>query len=90
MDRRDLLKLSGCARDVRIEAQSAPAFAAPAIPTVRVGGLGLGGDRVLDGNDRWQDASAALAEFEHPSWKEIAAQAHGRWTTTPPLPIARM
>ncbi len=24
-------------------------------------------------NDRWQDAAAALAEFEHPLWKEIAA-----------------
>jgi hypothetical protein len=28
-------------------------------------------------NDRWQDAAAALAEFEHPLWKEIAAQAQG-------------
>jgi hypothetical protein len=27
--------------------------------------------------DRWQDASAALAEYEHPLWKEIAAQAQG-------------
>ena len=28
-------------------------------------------------NDRWQDAAAAQAEFEHPLWKEIAAQAQG-------------
>jgi hypothetical protein len=28
-------------------------------------------------NDRWQDAAAAFAEFEHPLWKEIAAQAQG-------------
>jgi hypothetical protein len=28
-------------------------------------------------NDRWQDAASALAEFEHPLWKEIAAQAQG-------------
>jgi predicted dehydrogenase len=27
--------------------------------------------------DRWQEASEALAEFEHPLWKEIAAQAQG-------------
>jgi len=27
--------------------------------------------------DQWQEASAALAEFEHPLWKEIAAQAQG-------------
>jgi len=28
-------------------------------------------------NDQWQEASAGLAEFEHPLWKEIAAQAQG-------------
>src|SRR5829696_5641482 len=28
-------------------------------------------------NDKWQDAGAGLAEFEHPLWKEIAAQAQG-------------
>jgi hypothetical protein len=27
--------------------------------------------------DRWQEAGEALAEFEHPLWKEIAAQAQG-------------
>ena len=27
--------------------------------------------------DQWQEASAGLAEFEHPLWKEIAAQAQG-------------
>lgn len=27
--------------------------------------------------DQWVDASALLAEFEHPLWKEIAAQAQG-------------
>ena len=27
--------------------------------------------------DQWQEASAALNEFEHPLWKEIAAQAQG-------------
>ena len=28
-------------------------------------------------HDQWQTASAALAEFEHPLWKEIAEQAQG-------------
>jgi predicted dehydrogenase len=28
-------------------------------------------------NDQWVDASTLLAEFEHPLWKEIAAQAQG-------------
>jgi hypothetical protein len=28
-------------------------------------------------NDQWQEAAAVLAEFEHPLWKEIAAQAQG-------------
>jgi Oxidoreductase family, NAD-binding Rossmann fold/TAT (twin-arginine translocation) pathway signal sequence len=27
--------------------------------------------------DQWQDAAAVLGEFEHPLWKEIAAQAQG-------------
>jgi hypothetical protein len=27
--------------------------------------------------DQWQDAAEALAEFEHPLWKEIAEQAQG-------------
>jgi predicted dehydrogenase len=28
-------------------------------------------------DDQWQEAAALLAEFEHPLWKEIAAQAQG-------------
>jgi hypothetical protein len=27
--------------------------------------------------DQWQEAAAVLNEFEHPLWKEIAAQAQG-------------
>ena len=31
----------------------------------------------LGKEDQWQDANAVLPEFEHPLWKEIAAQAQG-------------
>ena len=37
--------------------------------------------------DQWQEAAAALAEFEHPLWKEIAdaarrAPATAAWTSS--------